>query len=138
VQIGARWYSHIIDPRTGQPVDHVISATVIAPNATDAGALATAFSVLTPQESLALAASRPDVEYLLITKEGPHLTSPGWNALAVPVKATPAALPVTPPVQAWDASMELVVSFELANINSGGYRRPYVAVWVEQAARGRD
>ena len=135
VQIGDRWYSHIIDPRTGQPVDHVISATVIAPNATDAGALATAFSVLTPQESLALAASLPDVECLLITKEGQHLTSPGWNTLAVPVKAAPAALPVTPPVQAWDASMELVVSFELANINSGGYRRPYVAVWVEDASR---
>jgi len=135
LQIGDRWYSHIIDPRTGSPVDHVISATVVAPNATDAGALATAFSVLTPEESLRLAASLPNVECLLLTKDGQRLTSTGWNALEAPVKAAPAAVPVTPTVQAWDASMELVVSFELANINAGGYRRPYVAVWIEDATR---
>ena len=38
-------------------------------------------------------------------------------------------------MQAWDSSFELVVSFELANINAGGYRRPYVAVWIEDANR---
>lgn len=138
VNIGDRWYSHIVDPRTGLPVDHVISSTVVAPNATDAGALATAFSVLTPQESLALAASLPGVECLLLTKDGQRLTSKGWSALEVATKATPvtsAAGPVAPTVQAWDASMELVVSFELANINAGGYRRPYVAVWIEDKDR---
>ncbi|HZX73239.1 MAG TPA: FAD:protein FMN transferase, partial [Cyclobacteriaceae bacterium] len=40
VKIGDHWYSHIVDPRTGQPVDHIISATVVSPVATDAGALA--------------------------------------------------------------------------------------------------
>lgn len=139
VQIGDRWYSHIVDPRTGQPVDHVISATVVAPNATDAGALATAFSVLTPEESLHLAASLPEVECLLITKDGRRLTSVGWHMLEEPVKTVPMASPsaasATSAVQAWDASMELVVSFDLANINSGGYRRPYVAVWIEDKDR---
>lgn len=135
IQIGDRWYSHIVDPRTGLPVDHVISSTVVAPNATDAGALATAFSVLTPQESLALAASLPGVECLLITKDGQRLTSKGWNVLEAPIKAAPAVVPVAPTVQSWDASMELVVSFELANINAGGYRRPYVAVWIEDKDR---
>ena len=134
VQIGDRWYSHIVDPRTAQPVDHVISATVVAPNATDAGALATAFSVLTPQESLALAASLPDVECLLITKDGQRLTSAGWNALAAP-STLPLVNAAAPVMQAWDSSFELVVSFELANINAGGYRRPYVAVWIEDANR---
>jgi FAD:protein FMN transferase len=135
IQIGDRWYSHIVDPRTGLPADHVISATVVAPSATDAGALATAFSVLTPEDSLRLAASLPNVECLLITKDGQRLTSAGWNALEAPRKAAPAAVTVAPTVQSWDASMELVVSFELANINAGGYRRPYVAVWVEDATR---
>ena len=135
IQIGDHWYSHIVDPRTGQPVAHVISSTVVAPNATDAGALATAFSVLTPEESLRLAATLPGVECLLITKDGQRLTSAGWNALEVPIKAAPVAWPIASAVQAWDASMELVVSFELANINSGGYRRPYVAVWIEDKDR---
>ncbi len=55
VEINGRWYSHIVDPRTALPVDHVISATVVAPQAADAGALATAFCVLTPEESLRMA-----------------------------------------------------------------------------------
>ena len=50
--IGGHWYSHIVDPRTGQPADAVISATVVAPSATDAGALATTFNVLSPEESV--------------------------------------------------------------------------------------
>jgi thiamine biosynthesis lipoprotein len=49
--INGKWYSHIIDPRTGEPAGEVISATVVSPNATDAGALATAMNVLTPAES---------------------------------------------------------------------------------------
>ena len=37
-----RKYSHTIDPRTGWPVDHnLLSATIVAPNATDADAYAT-------------------------------------------------------------------------------------------------
>lgn len=130
VLINGQWYSHLVDPRTAQPVDHVISATVVAPNATDAGALATSFCVLQPEESLKLAASMPGVECLLITKDGKRIESKGWHTFEIPV-AKPAASVVTPAVQAWDQSMELVVNFELARIDDMRYRRPYVAVWVE-------
>ncbi|HCN83311.1 MAG TPA: DUF2271 domain-containing protein, partial [Sphingobacteriaceae bacterium] len=75
VQIGDHWYSHIVDPRTGQPAEQIISATVVAPNASDAGALATAFNVLSPKESLKLIASVPNAEALIITKEGKHIES---------------------------------------------------------------
>src|SRR5205823_12536771 len=57
VRIGGRFYSHLIDPRTALPADRVISSTVIARDPSDAGALATAFSVLTPEESARVAAS---------------------------------------------------------------------------------
>ena len=63
VEINGTHYSHIVDPRTARPAANVISATVVAENATDAGALATAFTALTPAESGALAASIPGVEY---------------------------------------------------------------------------
>ena len=56
--IAGQHYSHIVDPRTAQPTGHVLSATVVAPGAVDAGALATAFCVLTPDESVALARTR--------------------------------------------------------------------------------
>ena len=49
--IGGRHYSHIVDPRTGRPTSQVISATVVADRAADAGALATAFCVLKPEDS---------------------------------------------------------------------------------------
>lgn len=130
VQIGGRWYSHIVDPRTGQPVDHIISATVVAPQATDAGALATAFNVLTPAESLKLAASMPGVECLLITKDGNQMASPGWAALVAP-RAPAHAAKVTPSAQSWDASFELLINLELASIEGQRTRRPFVAVWVE-------
>lgn len=130
VEINGRWYSHIVDPRTALPVDHVISATVVAPQAVDAGALATALCVLTPQESLRLAASLPDVECLLITKNGERLESKGWRALEASV-APRSNIVAAPTAQAWDQSMELVVNFELARIDDQRYRRPYVAVWIE-------
>src|SRR5207244_1761975 len=48
--IGGRHYSHIVDPRTGRPASEVIGATVVADRAADAGALATAFCVLKPED----------------------------------------------------------------------------------------
>ena len=46
--VGGVKYGHVIDPRTGIPVDHVLSASVVAPDAVTAGALATAAMVLAP------------------------------------------------------------------------------------------
>jgi thiamine biosynthesis lipoprotein len=43
-----RKIGHILDPRTGLPAEGVLSATVLAPTAADADALATALSVLGP------------------------------------------------------------------------------------------
>jgi thiamine biosynthesis lipoprotein len=46
--INGRHYSHIIDPRSGEPVDFAPSVTVVAPNAAIADGWATALSVLGP------------------------------------------------------------------------------------------
>jgi thiamine biosynthesis lipoprotein ApbE len=79
--IAGRHYSHIVDPRSGQPVSKVVSATVVADRAADAGALATAFCVLTPEESERVAASVPGAEVLIVLEEGTRLDSVGWRAL---------------------------------------------------------
>jgi len=47
-------YSHIIDPRTGLGLEGPRTVTVIAPNAADADALATAVSVLGPERGFAM------------------------------------------------------------------------------------
>ncbi len=60
-------FSHIIDPRTGYPAEQASGATVIAPTCLQADALATAFSVMAPEEAIALAESLKDVEAMIVS-----------------------------------------------------------------------
>ncbi len=61
-----RRYGHILDPRSGQPVEGVFSATAVAPSAADADALATAFYTMGPEKTAAYCESHPDVTALLV------------------------------------------------------------------------
>ncbi len=142
-EIGGRHYSHIVDPRTGMPVENIISSTVVAPVAADAGALATAFSVLTPEESAKLAGSLPGVAYLLVQANGERIESKGWAALEPPKTAPVQMAAVHRPMASrlglapaaaalWDPTMELTINFELAPIG-GTTKRPFVAAWIEDA-----
>lgn len=71
VTIDGQRFSHIVDPRTGQPADDVPGATIIAPDCMTADALATAVSVMGVEKGLALIDSLADVEALLIlVKDG--------------------------------------------------------------------
>ncbi|MBQ0096135.1 MAG: FAD:protein FMN transferase [Bacteroidales bacterium] len=63
-------YSHTVDPRTGYPVRHnLLSATVIAPTAALADALATYCMVIGMEEASAFIAGRPDLEGCLISSD---------------------------------------------------------------------
>jgi thiamine biosynthesis lipoprotein len=59
---------HLLDPRTGSPAHTVASATVVAPNAMLADALATAAFVLGPQDGIRLL-ERMGVDGLIVTPE---------------------------------------------------------------------
>lgn len=78
-----RRVSHIIDPRIGQPVDHIASASVFAPDCATADALSTAFSVMQPHESIALADSLPEVGCMLVESDGTITTNSAWMDRAV-------------------------------------------------------
>ena len=72
-QIGDRFYSHIIDPATGYPLQNgVVSASVVADNCTLADGLATALMVMGPDAGVALLDRLPDVQGLIVVrgKEG--------------------------------------------------------------------
>ena len=140
VEIQGRHYSHIVDPRTGMPANEIISSTVVAPTPADAGALATALSVLTPEESERLVATIPGAEFMLIKTNGEKIMSRGWSALEAPpsvqsAEIRPARFFKTASVQSggpsWNDKYELTITLTLSLIDGYRVRRPYVAVWIE-------
>ena len=72
--------SHIIDPKTGYATDKLLSATIIAENATDADALATAVFVLGEVGGMELVERLDGVEGLIITRDRRILRSSGFGA----------------------------------------------------------
>ena len=69
-------YHHIIDPRTGYPAEGCMSASVVAPNAEYADALATSMCVLGPEKGLELIERLPRIEAVLVGMNGKvHVSS---------------------------------------------------------------
>jgi thiamine biosynthesis lipoprotein len=61
-----RRYGHLIDPRTGQPVTGIYTATAVAPSAAEADALSTAFYVMTSAQVERFCQDRPDIAAILV------------------------------------------------------------------------
>lgn len=153
VMIGGKWYSHLVDPRTAQPAAEVRSATVMSPSATDAGALATALCVMAPKDGVKLAEKFPGTDYLIVLADGARIASPGWSGLVAAkqpkvVEAMGAMAAEAGPVGRIEpaggddgdiasagagsgSNFEVLVNLELASLNGGRTRRPFVAVWIE-------
>lgn len=75
VEVNGQRYSHTINPKTGLPVlNSLLSATVVAPNATIADALGTAFMVNGLEWSINFVNSNPDIDAYLI-----YSNSAGYN-----------------------------------------------------------
>lgn len=143
--VGTQHHSHILDPRTGKPCDGVLGASVVAADAATADALATTLCVLGPKEGLAVLAKTAGAEGVLVTADGKEHRSPGFaGLLAADGTSTAAASDanasgkVDP--KAWPAGFGLQVDFEIKAPDTaasgggrgrGGWKRPYVAVWIE-------
>lgn len=80
-----RKYAHTIDPRTGYPVSHnLLSATIVAKNATQADAYATYCMVIGLDEAKKFISGREDLEgYLIYDENGSMQTwsSEGFNVI---------------------------------------------------------
>ncbi len=142
VEIAGRHYSHIVDPRSGRSAEDILSSTVVAPSPVTAGALATAFSVMSPDESGRLAAEFSDVEYLIVEKNGKRVVSPGWQRLELPRIPVGGTMHARGPFpvdyaadQTWNPAFELNITLQIARIEEFRARPPYVAVWIEDAKR---
>jgi thiamine biosynthesis lipoprotein len=60
-------YGHILDPRTGQPAEGILSTTVAAPTGAEADALATAFYVLGRDASLKYCRTHPHISAVIMS-----------------------------------------------------------------------
>jgi thiamine biosynthesis lipoprotein len=69
---------HIIDPRTGAPVERMQSVSVIAKTGVDSDALSTALFVLGPDKGIALVNRLPGVAALLVSHAGNVVMSSAW------------------------------------------------------------
>ncbi|GAA5224971.1 FAD:protein FMN transferase [Membranihabitans marinus] len=65
IEIDGKIYSHIINPVTGLPVSHHSNVTTIAKCGWKADFYASYFSILEPEEAIAVANKSPDVEVLI-------------------------------------------------------------------------
>ena len=75
-----RRYGHILDPRNGQPVEGILSATAVASSAAEADALSTAFYVMGAERAVEYCRARPGL--------GAMIVSPGRRSGTVDVHAT--------------------------------------------------
>jgi FAD:protein FMN transferase len=113
--------SHILDPRSGMPVSKVVSATVVAPTAETADALATICCVVEPQEAIEIVEAIPGCSCCLMLEGEAEFCSANWHEEPQAGEEDREATPY-----------EMNIEFEIAKpANSGRYRRPYVAVWIE-------
>jgi thiamine biosynthesis lipoprotein len=72
-------HNHILNPHTGYSSPELASATVIAPKAWLADALATAVMVLGPQQGISFLEHVPDCQGYLVSKEMGVYQTPGFN-----------------------------------------------------------
>jgi len=75
VEIDGKKYSHTIDPKTGLPVSGIKSATIIAPNAELADALATPVMVMGITAGLHLINQLPGISCIIISDHNKVFTS---------------------------------------------------------------
>jgi thiamine biosynthesis lipoprotein len=82
LEYNGRKLGHILDPRTGWPAEGMASASVVAPSAAEADALATAFFILGVDKARAYCEQHPGIGAVLV----PQDVCPGCdNHAAVPV-----------------------------------------------------
>ena len=95
VEIDGVRYSHLVDPRTAMAMTEPTSVTVVAADCLSADALASAVSILGPEEGLRIVDEEETAAALVARQRGDHLVqeaSARWDALRVLSRDEVAAL----------------------------------------------
>jgi thiamine biosynthesis lipoprotein ApbE len=157
--VTGRLYSHVIDPRSQWPTPHLASATVVAADCVTANALSTAICVLGPIAGAPLARRWGALEHLIVDAVGRFFHTTAFASATTPEPAKkndadkPAPTPAKPaepaadkpvekpsekksPATAWLKDYQVTINVTLKTLPATGNRgvkRPYVAIWVQNA-----
>ena len=126
--------SHLLDPKTGMPLQQVEQCVVVGTCAADADALATALAAMTPSEGLALIETLIGYEAKVTLTDGQVHQSSGWNSLVqMPQHAEMRTVAASQSSAKWPAGYQAVIDLTIPKMNVEKYRAPYVSVWVTDA-----
>ncbi|MCB9704751.1 MAG: FAD:protein FMN transferase [Myxococcales bacterium] len=81
-EFAGKRYAHILDPRTGWPLDEAesaVSVSVVAVDATDADAYCTAVAVMGPERGMAFVEATPGIDAVIIKRDGSLMVSSGLS-----------------------------------------------------------
>jgi thiamine biosynthesis lipoprotein len=127
--------SPTLSPHDGWPVEHHVSASVIASTAADADAIATALLVLPEEEALAIA-DQHGVSARLETREHgavfsqlARASSEPTHFTAVQARDESAARPATHWQEGWQA-LATFTAPRRQLIRDPSFRSPYMAMWI--------
>ena len=98
ITIAGKRYAHILDPRSGRPVQDIAGVTVVAHSAMEADVMSTALFVLGPDDAASALKQLPDCHVLFVPDVRPLriLVSPGFNTRFTPNPEFAARVTVLP------------------------------------------
>ncbi len=132
VTVAGQTFSHVLDGRTGRAANPRNAATVVARDCVTANAIATACCVVERAAEHAALLSHPDVRGFLVQTEAAGKRRGGVLAQLVYNGTEGASLPLA--VHTWPPGYAVNVAVNLRDPGVLRYRRPYVSVWIEDAA----
>ncbi len=84
-RVGEHVYSHILNPKTGEPVEgDLLSVTILSPSSLTADALSTACFVMGLERARSLLDTLPDVEAVFVTGKGEVIATDPERLIDVP------------------------------------------------------
>lgn len=125
--IGRRSFSQILSPRDGWPVENAPAATVVAPDAMTADALATALTTMPIHEGLKLVNSLKGIEALIVAPDRRQFPSKDWHKL---VAEKQKSLPTV-----WQGGKDFTIAYEIPDPQTGNYKSPYLSIWVTDSRK---
>ncbi len=122
--------THLLNPKTGLPLNQVEQCVVVGTCAADSDALATALTAITPSEGIELIEALVGYEAQMTMSNGQMYQSSGWNDLIQSPQNAEMLTVASTASAKWPVGYQAILDVNIPKISVEKYRAPYVSVWV--------